>query len=297
MFVAHRNMRKKEDSRLILDMDVHHIDVFEEFGYYNYTSVQPMLPVHAHKDAVEICYLAKGKQTYFVHEENFEMQGGDLFVTFPNELHGTGENPEEKGALYWLILRHPVTDADYLGLGTEEAMELFSCLRSRPCRLFKGSSRCEYLLQEIIRIYFTDRNLLTRITLNNLLVAFLLEVIRCSRDNSNHVRNQGIASVLRYIEENLSETYSLEDLADRCNLSLSRFKHLFKEEMGVPPTEYINRRKIEKAEILLSDSNLSIKDIAYDLGFSSPAYFATVFRQYKGYAPTQHKCQGRNMKE
>ena len=237
MFVAHRNMRKKEDSRLILDMDVHHIDVFEEFGYYNYTSVQPMLPVHAHKDAVEICYLAKGKQTYFVHEENFEMQGGDLFVTFPNELHGTGEKPEEKGALYWLILRHPVTDADYLGLGTEEAMELFSCLRSLPCRLFKGSSRCEYLLQEIIRIYFTDRNLLTRITLNNLLVAFLLEVIRCSRDNSNHVRNQGIASVLRYIEENLSETYSLEDLADRCNLSLSRFKHLFKEEMGVPPTE------------------------------------------------------------
>lgn len=290
-------MRRKEDSRLILDMNIHHIGVFEEFGYYNYTNVQPTLPFHTHKDAVEICYLAKGKQIYFVQEEIFEIQGGDLFVTFPNESHGTGGNPEEKGTLYWLILRQPVADVDYLGLSTEEAMELFSYLRSLPCRLFRGSSKCEYFLQEIVRVFFMERNLLTHITLNNLLVAFLLEVIYCSGNNYNHVSHQGIASVLRYIEENLSETYSLEDLANRCNLSLSHFKHLFKKEIGIPPTEYINRRKIEKAETLLSESDLSIKDIAYDLGFSSPAYFATVFRQYKGYVPTQHKNQSRETKE
>lgn len=279
-------MKNREDCRLILDMSMYGIQVFDEFGYYNYTHVQPVLPAHFHKDMLEICYLSKGRQTYFVAEESFEMQGGDLFVTFPNECHGTGETPEEKGALYWMVLKCPQAGTDYLGLREEEAEVLFSQLQMLPCRLFKGSSRCESLLQEIVRIFFSSPDKLSRLTLNNLLVAFLLEVIRCAARNDNHCCNQGISSVLAYIEDNLPEIDGLECLADRCNLSLSRFKHLFKQEVGIPPTEYINRKKVEKAERLLMHSNLSIKDIAYDLGFSSPAYFATVFRQYKGYAPT-----------
>ena len=290
-------MRTKEDSRSILDMNIHQICVFDEFGYYNYTSVQPILPAHIHKDMIEICYLVKGKQKYFVGEDNFEMQGGDLFVAFPNEVHGTGENPEEKGTLYWMVLKQPQAEADYLGLGIKEAAELFSYLQALPCRLFKGSSKCRDLLQEIVRIYLTETTLLTRITLNNLLVTFLLEVIRCSKDNENHKCNQGISSILHYIEENVADTNNLEDLADKCNLSLSHVKHLFKKETGIPPTEYINRKKIEKAEELLLNSDLLIKDIAYDLGFSSPAYFATVFKQYKGYAPTKCKEKSPNLKE
>lgn len=282
-------MKTREDSRLILDMSLHQIDVFDEFGYYNYNSVQPILPIHTHKDMVEICYLVKGKQKYFVGEDHFELSGGDLFVTLPYEVHGTGENPEEKGALYWMVLKRPQDGVDYLGLETREATELFSHLSTLPCRLFKGSSKCGDLLQEIVSAYQSERGLLTHITLNNLLVAFLLEVIRCSKDNRKRKCNYGISIILRYIEENLAEVNDLEVLADKCNMSLSHFKHLFKKETGIPPTEYINRKKIEKAEALLSSSDLSIKDIAYDLGFSSPAYFATVFKQYRGYSPT--KCK------
>lgn len=290
-------MKKREDCRLILDMDVHGIHVFDEFGYYNYTNVQPVLPAHLHKDMLEICYLSKGRQKYFVYDENYEMQGGDVFVTFPNEYHGTGENPEEKGILYWMVLKQPHTGIEYLGLGDEEARELFSCLQNLPCRLFKGNPKCEDLLQEIVKTYFGEVKILNHIILNNLLVAFLLEIIRCAEDNVNRVYNQGILSILQYIDENLPEIYNLESLADKCNLSLSRFKHLFKKEVGIPPTEYINRKKVEKAETLLFNSEMSVKDIAYDLGFSSPAYFTTVFKQYKGYAPTIHRFMGGKRKQ
>lgn len=282
-------MRKREDCRSILDMHKHGIHDFDEFGYYNYSNVQSVLPGHVHKDMLEICYLSKGKQKYFVDDASFEMRGGDLFVAFPNEFHGTGEDREEKGTLYWMVLKQPQSGNDYLGLKHEEAEELYSYLQALPCRLFKGSARCESLLQEIVRTYFAEANVLNRITLKNLLVAFLLEVIRCAKETTSHVCNQSISSILTYIDENLAEIYSLGELADRCNLSLSRFKHLFKKEVGIPPAEYINRKKVEKAEQLLSDSSLSIKEIAYDLGFSSPTYFTTVFKQYKGYAPTQHK--------
>lgn len=282
-------MRKKEDSRLVLDMEAHGIDVFAEFGYYNYTSVQPYLPVHNHGDALEICYLARGRQNYSVGNEDFEVRGGDIFVAYPGESHGSGTSPEEKGALYWLVLRRPAGEAGYLGLGGEESVELFRCLESLPCRLFRGSVSCRELLQEIVRRYFSEDTLMTRIILENLLVSFLLEVIRCSGDRGRRCCSRGIESVLEHIEENLDEPCSLEALAERCNLSLSRFKHLFKEETGISPMEYVNRRKIDKAVSMLTDSGMSVKDIAYSLGFSSPSYFSTVFRQYKGYAPAMHR--------
>lgn len=279
-------MKAKEDCRLIFDFSIHQINVFDEFGFYNYSNVQSVLPEHIHPDMIEICYLVKGRQAYFVGEDIFEVQGGEVFVTFPNESHGTGNTPEEKGVLYWLVIKRPQPGCEYLGLGYMEANEVFGRLSHLPTRLFKGGARCEYLLQEIKRKYFCKQSLLNRIALNNLLVEFLLQVIECSENSSGRVLNQCISDVLRYIDGNLSEVFSLEDLADRCNLSVSRFKHLFKAEVGVPPGEYINRKRVEKAEWLLQNSNLSIRNIAYDLGFSSPGYFATVFKQYKGYSPT-----------
>lgn len=53
-------MRNREISRLILDMKKHGIEVFDEFGRYNYVNTQTILPTHTHSDMIEICYLAKG---------------------------------------------------------------------------------------------------------------------------------------------------------------------------------------------------------------------------------------------
>lgn len=46
---------------------------------------------------------------------------------------------------------------------------------------------------------------------------------------------------------------------------------------------------MEKAQEMMKEDKFSIKDIAYNLGFSSPAYFSTVFKQYNGYSPTSYK--------
>lgn len=246
-------MRSKEVSRLILDMKKHGIDAFDEFGRYNYVNTQTKLPTHTHPDMIEICYLAKGTQEYFIDNKTFLLYGGDLFITFPDEIHGTGDAPERK---------------------------------------FKGNMECERLLKKIIHLYFSSRDTLTKMELNNLLVSFLLHVIRTGENTYTRSYSKRITKTINYIEDNLFEAIDLENLAGKCNLSLSRFKHLFKEETGIPPAEYIIRKKSERARMLLQEQGFSIKDIAYDLGFSSPAYFSTVFRQYNGHSSTEYqkKC-------
>lgn len=282
-------MRNREVSRLILEMKRHGIDVFDEFGRYNYVNTQTILPTHIHPDMIEICYLAKGSQEYFVGENTFRLYGGDLFITFPDEVHGTGNVPEEKGVLYWMVLKKPEQGKEYLGLDYPDAHELFCKLQQLPKRLFKGGAECERLLKKVILTYFQQKDTLTKMELHNLLVSLLLHIIRTGERISDRGYSERITQILQYIEENLFERLEIELLADKCNLSLSRFKHLFKEEIGIPPSEYIIRKKIEKAQVLIEEQSLSIKEIAYDLNFSSPAYFSTVFKQYNGYPPTLHK--------
>ncbi len=289
-------MRNREISRLILDMKKHGIEVFDEFGRYNYVNTQTILPTHTHSDMIEICYLAKGSQEYFVGNNTFRLYGGDIFIAFPNEIHGTGEVPEEKGVLYWMVLKRPEKEKDYLGLNYPDAFKLFSRLLQLPKRLFKGGSECERLLQKIIQIYFQNKDPLSKMELNNLLVSLLLHIIHAGEKSSGRAYSDRITKIIHYIDENLFEMLDLEFLADKCNLSVSRFKHLFKEETGIPPSEYIIRKKIEKAHEMMEDSKFSIKDIAYDLGFSSPAYFSTVFKQYNGYSPTFYKKKNNTSK-
>ena len=92
-------MKTKKDCRLILDMHKLDIHVFEEFGRYNYSNAQSVLPLHVHDDAIEICYLSRGNQTYLVGDDVYQVRGGECFITYPNEIHGTGNLPEEKGVL------------------------------------------------------------------------------------------------------------------------------------------------------------------------------------------------------
>jgi hypothetical protein len=51
---------------------------------------------------MEICYLARGTQNYWVKDRNHHLVGGDVFITFPAEPHSTGGCPLEKGILYWM---------------------------------------------------------------------------------------------------------------------------------------------------------------------------------------------------
>jgi len=275
--------------RIILNMDKFDMDVFDEFGRYNYLNTQKSLPTHVHVDMIEICYLAKGSQEYFVGDETFRLFGGDIFLTFPNEIHGTGRTPEEKGILYWMVLKAPQKDKDYLGLSYFEAKAIFDRLLNIPVRLFKGNNECGRLLRQIFRIYFFSKDALVKIELNNLLISFFLNVIHSSEAAFNRRYSDYMMKTLYYIDENIFETINLEELAGHCNLSLSRFKHRFKEEVGIPPAEYIIRKKVEKAREFIDEETLSIKDIAYDLGFTSPSYFSTVFRQYIGYSPSLYK--------
>ena len=82
---------------------------------------------------------------------------------------------------------------------------------------------------------------------------------------------------------------TLKDIADHLHISERHLSRLFNQELGQSFTTFIRKERIRKAGILLSDSNIPIKDIAEQTGFSSVHYFTNVFSSEMDMPPGQFR--------
>jgi AraC-like DNA-binding protein len=98
-----------------------------------------------------------------------------------------------------------------------------------------------------------------------------------------------IRIVINIINTHINEPIDLDDCAKKCFVSRERFNHMFKEQTGYPPLQYINKLRIERAKQLLADSGLSVCECAETLGFSDVNYFSRLFRKITGISPSKYK--------
>jgi len=92
--------------------------------------------------------------------------------------------------------------------------------------------------------------------------------------------------VLDYIEANLADDTSIPRLAEIARVGPRQFERLFVQSVGVPPHQYILRRRIAGSKDLLLNSHLSLAEISARLGFHNQAHFATAFRNKVGMTPS-----------
>lgn len=88
-----------------------------------------------------------------------------------------------------------------------------------------------------------------------------------------------------YIEENLSETVSLAEMAASAGLTRMHFAAQFRAATGLPPHEYLLRRRIETAQEMLARSQTPVVEVALQVGFQTQAHFTTVFKRFSGFPP------------
>jgi len=103
------------------------------------------------------------------------------------------------------------------------------------------------------------------------------------------ITDKRIIKVLRYIRENINKNITIEDLSSICYLTNDHFIRLFKKEMQCTPIQYINQKKIERAQLMLIVDDKSIKDIVYELAFENLSYFYRLFKKMTGISPNQYK--------
>jgi len=105
------------------------------------------------------------------------------------------------------------------------------------------------------------------------------------RRENGRLSDRRLRQVLSYIESNLDQAISLRDIAGVAGLSVSHFKGLFRQSVGVPVHQYLIRRRVERATSLLRKSQLSISQIALETGFAHQSHLARHMRRLLGVSP------------
>ena len=94
---------------------------------------------------------------------------------------------------------------------------------------------------------------------------------------------------LELMRARLSEDISLDELAAEARLSPYHFARMFKQSVGVPPRVYLTRLRMERSCELLETTDLSVTEIALDVGYSSNQVLARVFTKYHRMSPTDYR--------
>lgn len=102
-------------------------------------------------------------------------------------------------------------------------------------------------------------------------------------------KTKATQAAINYIENNVTENFTVKKLASLCNLSESRFFAVFKNENGCSPIDYKNFLKIKISVQCLKRENMTVEQICERLNFSSPAFFRRLLKKFTGKTPKQIK--------
>ncbi|MCL3779016.1 AraC family transcriptional regulator [Prolixibacteraceae bacterium JC049] len=220
-----------------------------------------------------LVFLAPGQALELDLDQSGKAKNGWGLIFHPDLLLGTGLDLDQNE---YSFFSYEVNEALHISDREKEIMEdLVDKIKNEiEANIDRHSKRLivssiELLLNYCVRFY--DRQFITRSHKNNSFIAQFERVLK-EYLNTEELVEKGLPSV----------TY----LAEKVNLSSGYLSDLLKKETGKSAIEHIHYQLIEKAKYLLLNSNVSIKEIAFDLGFEYPQHFNKLFKKNTGVSPS-----------
>jgi AraC family transcriptional regulator, arabinose operon regulatory protein len=95
-----------------------------------------------------------------------------------------------------------------------------------------------------------------------------------------------ITSTVEHMQQHLGERLAIPELAARVNLSSSRFRDLFRAQIGVGPAQYLQSLRLRRARLLIERTFLTVKEVMALVGYNDPSHFSRDFRRVHGVSPS-----------
>jgi AraC family transcriptional regulator len=115
---------------------------------------------------------------------------------------------------------------------------------------------------------------------------------RAPRSMKTAMTGRKLKAILGYIEDNLERDLGLKEIANVTGMSVSHFKTLFRKSLGLPPHQYLIRRRVERAAMQLRRGNVPIGQIALENGFCHQSHLALHTRRVLGVSPRELRNAG-----
>ncbi len=230
----------------------------------------------------QFVYITRGKGVFTSKSSGeTEIKAGDMFLLFPGEWHSY--HPDEKTGWdeYWI---------GFKGLNIDNRVTNGFFIPSEP--VFHVG-----LNEEIVRMY---RHAITiareqRIGYQQMLagIANVIQGFAYALHRHNTFEDQEAAQQIQKAKvimmERFGQGISPTDVADNINMGYSKFRRLFKEYTGYAPLQYIQELRLQQSKELLLSTNLSLTEIADEVGYDNADYFSTAFKKKNRITPTAYR--------
>lgn len=235
-------------------------------------------PLHLH-NAVEIIYVLKGSSVACCEAQRFALGPGDLFVAFPNQIHGYEKTEDFDG--YVLVV-------------TSENLSVFKSILEEyqpTTPHLHPTDEDAQNFAALFRLMHSDRNTSSPALLQGygqVLFSKLLPLITLVRKVST---GDALQAVLYYIGSHYTEPITRKEIARAIGYSESHVSHMISQSLGTTLSGYITMLRMDEARRLLRETTLSVGQIAMSLGFSSVRSFNRFFMLQMYQTPTAYRKQ------
>ena len=259
-------------------------------GNYN------MRTKHFHNQ-YEIFYLLEGERRFFFNNRAYLVKGGSLILVDENVIHMTcdhsaAEFGHDRIILYIDKMKMHELDRLFPHLSLVEFFRKhYGVFHLNPVQ---QASFIDLYLKLTDEFETKRSNYKTIIDME-----VILYFIRFMRDNpplvpdeissSDNPKHQHAFRIADYISGNYTQTITLDQLSARFFISKYYMCRIFKEITGYSINEYVNIHRIQHGKRLLEESNLSISEVARQLGYENVTYFEKVFKEYMTLSPLKYR--------
>ena len=235
-------------------------------------------------DYYEITFIYKGVGAFRIENEEYKVKQGDIIIIGENQMHqlsASHKNPLVVICIYFLpyiVFKsgNGLFDSDYIRIFYD-----INCIYGK-------NINTDAILELIKKLYLVNKEqkkyfqIESKIYLHEILLFLLKNTDKISTSNNKQYKRMSLKinrlkGVFKLIEEHYQERITLDKTASIACMSRSHFCRFFKEVTGYTLTQYLHRLRIDKSKDLLLRSNLSIIEIAYEVGFENLSYFYKIF--------------------
>ena len=255
---------------------------------------------------MEITYIVSGECEHIENGEIYRAKKGDLFIINYGVPHANRLIPDSKEPFiaYDCAFRPDFIDISLSGRMKfidiassflfnslfEKNLPDLSHLTLKNNSFFEMEELFCLLLKE-----YTDKS----VGYYDLIRAYLIELIvkifrKLQKNNlestlSESKKGEYIKLAIQYVENRYREKIELKDIAYRSFFSVSHFSRLFKTTTGMCFSEYLQKTRVKHACEMLTNSNLSVAEIAEPTGFTDTKFFYTIFKKFIGKTPCEFR--------
>ena len=215
-------------------------------------------------------YCEKGR-LYF---ENTVLESGQIFIYPPL-------TPQK-----YICYAKDKTVYRYLHFTGSDVAEVLSSLGIEVMAAINTKSGSLSNAFDSIRLSMLDSSPLSKIKAEYYTLYIISQIAKVKKQGGEITAMKNITDSM---EHDFASEYDALRYAGMLNVSVSRFNHLFKENVGQSPYNYFLKIRMENAVGLLENTNLKIKDIAQKCGFPDPLYFSQVFKRMNGVTPSAYR--------